>query len=484
MNGLFPHPWQEEGYADIVRARLDGDDLRVEFANGDVVMLSMRRLGLPLASSAEVDEDALGVRVIAGDRPVTVSWTQIRAASDSEFAQEMRRRDSEEARRIGLRLKALREDKGISQRSLSEQVAMPPAQLAKIESGTFDLRMSTVNSLLRAMGASLGDIIGGDVPEVSAREISKRVRAVGVPKDVIERILASVRRADVVVAFARAFGWEPSDVLAGHLTNQQLTIAVQFKAGDAQAAASSPLLAMAYRISEWITQAANLRVGGGGVPTNTDELRAAALDGAGNLTLASLSQWAWKAGIPVVPILGAGAFAAASWRVVQRSVIVLKDSRPFAAFWLFDLAHELGHIALGHIHDRGVVDVDSPFSEKSTDTQEEAANQFALEVLLPGHRDLLEAIRKDARGDYMRFKFAVQRVAQRAGVNEGVLGLVAAYELTEIGQYKDRWGSASNLARPDGVGREIVRDILREYVQVERLEKAESEIVNAVVLSA
>jgi Zn-dependent peptidase ImmA (M78 family) len=261
-----------------------------------------------------------------------------------------------------------------------------------------------------------------------------------------------------------------------------LTVAVQFKAGDAKAAASSPLLAMAYRISEWITRVGNLPAKAA-IPTSAEELRSAALDSSGHLTLASLTQWAWAAGIPVVPILGSGAFAAASWHVDERSVIVLKDSRPFAAFWLFDLAHELGHVALGHIRDRGVVDIDSPIPQKSTDAQEDAANQFALKLLLPGHSDLIEAIRKDARGEYMRFKFSVQRVAQRTDVSEGLLGMVAAYELTEIGQYKDRWGSASNLARLEGIGREIVRDILRENLHLERLEQVELEIVNALVLS-
>jgi len=483
MNDLFGRPWEEQGYADIVRASIGADELRVGFANGDVVVIPVGRLGLSEASGVDVDpEDGLEVRVHTEEGPVDVSWTQIRAASDPAFAQEMRRRDSEEARRIGLRLKALREDRGISQKHLAELMAMPPAQLAKIERGTFDLRLSTVNSLLRAMGASLADIAGRDVPEVSTREVSRRAKASGVPEEVVSRILAAVRRNQVTTAVARAFGWEPSEFLAGSPASPRFEAVVQFKAGDPEAAIGSPLLAMAYRVSEWITQAANL-TGNSRVPTDARELRSATLDGAGYLTLVSLLQWTWAAGIPVVPILGSGAFAAASWNVHQRPVIVLKESRQFVAFWLFDLAHELGHIALGHIRERGVVDVASPTPQSSSDSEEEEANQFALELLLPGYGELLAAIRQDARGDYLRFKFSVQRVAERAGVSEGVLGMVAAYELTEIGDYKDRWGSASNLARPEGPGRGIVQQILREHVGMERLPEIEREIINAVVLS-
>ena len=57
----------------------------------------------------------------------------------------------------------------------------------------------------------------------------------------------------------------------------------------------------------------------------------------------------------------------------------------------------------------------------------------------------------------MRFKSAVERVAARANVSPGLLRMIAAYEITEVGQYKDRWGSATNLAKADGPGRPIVQ---------------------------
>lgn len=481
MNGLFPPPWEESGYADVVQVELDGEDIKVEFGNGDVVVLPARRLGLVRPSNAEPTEDQLGVRATVGDRHVDVSWTQIRAASDSDFAHEMRKRDAEEARRIGLRLKALREDLNITQRSLAEQVGMPPAQLAKIESGMFDLRLSTVNSLLRAMGASLADIAGRDVPEVSGRQVAKRAEAAGVPKEVAARLLAAVRRSDFVGVIARAFGWAISDLLAGHIESPRLAFEVQFKAGDAEAASKSPLIGMAHRICEWAIQASDLPPNGK-MPNNADDLRRVIVAESQRLTLRTVAEWAWNAGIPVVPVAARGAFAAASWKVGTRPVIVLKDSRPAAAFWLFDLAHELGHVALGHVRTRGVVDVDSP-TLNTTDAQESAANQFALDLLLTRPRELLAAIRADARGDYMRFKFSVEKVAREADVSVGVLGMVAAYELKEIGEYKDRWGSATNLARPEGIGQPLLAATFRDHVQLERLAEADRQIIEAVVLA-
>ncbi|SRR6266851_161103 len=482
MNDLFGRSWEKPGYADLARAEVRGEELWVDFVNGDHVVVPIRQFGLREPSGANIDEEGLAVRVETHDGPVDLLWHQIRAATDPAFAQELRRRDNEEARRIGLRLKALREDKGISQRHLAEQVAMPPAQLAKIESGNFDLRLSTVTTLLRAMGASLADITGPNVPEVSTRDIARHARGAGVPQDLINVILRALRRNEVTSGLSHAFGWLPSVLVAGQPELKPFQMAVQFKTGDADAAAASPLLPMAYRISEWIAQTTD-SPSPVAIPTEVDELRSAAEVEGRQMTLGVLSKWAWKAGVVVVPIRGSGAFAAASWRVNGRPVIILKDSRPFAPFWLFDLAHELGHIALGHASESAVVDVDSPTPERSSDTQEEQANRFALELVLPRYEELLTAVRQDARGDYMRFKFSVQRIAQRARVSEGMLAMVAAYALTEIGQYKDRWGSASNLARPEGQGRAIVQNALRMHLNIDRLPRLEREIVDAVCLS-
>lgn len=86
----------------------------------------------------------------------------------------------------------------------------------------------------------------------------------------------------------------------------------------------------------------------------------------------------------------------------------------------------------------------------SQDSTEQADSDFGLEILLPNHEELLQDVRREARGSHLRFKGAVASVADAAQVIPGLLGMVAAYALTEVGQEKDRWGSATNLARPDG----------------------------------
>jgi hypothetical protein len=153
-----------------------------------------------------------------------------------------------------------------------------------------------------------------------------------------------------------------------------------------------------------------------------------------------------------------------------------------AVYWLFDLAHELAHIALGHIAQSGVVDVESmQFRSSEPDADEREANAFALRLLLPDHVNLIRAVREEARGSHLRFKGAVATVAKQANVTAGLLGMVAAFELREVVQDKDRWGSASNLARVDGAGRPVVQRAVSGYLNVDGLSAVDAALVNSLV---
>jgi len=409
-----------------------------------------------------------------------ITWTQLRAATDPAFAQEMRRRDGEESRRIGLRLKALREDRNLSQRDLARLVGMSAPQLSKVESGTFDLRVSTVQTILRAMGASFAEIAGPDVPELSQRELRRRAERVGAPSDLLERLLSFTPRRLTMKVLEKAFGWTRDDLIADRLTLRELPAGLRFKAMRKQTPTESPVVGLGYTISQLVRE--NVAIAAfRGVPEDPEQLRSQASEPNGEVTFASLLRWTWGAGIAVIPLYGRGGFSAAVWTVGSAPVVVLKETREFAAFWLFDLAHELGHIASGHGAEDGVIDVESPHPHAGSDADEEDANTFALRLLLPRHEQLLEEVRREARGSHLRFKGAVVTVARRAKVSPGVLGMIAAYELTEVGQYKDRWGSATNLARPDGSGREVAERLIREHLSAERLSEVDAALVGSLV---
>jgi len=107
------------------------------------------------------------------------------------------------------------------------------------------------------------------------------------------------------------------------------------------------------------------------------------------LGLKNLLMTCWSHGLPVVYLaeLGQGV-AKMDGTVVytdSRPVIILSKASPLWAWQLFILAHEIAHVALGHVAPDDIL-VDEELSEnsyflKDNDADERAADMFALELL-------------------------------------------------------------------------------------------------------
>ena len=474
-------PWNQPGYSDITAARIVGDELEIEFANGDVERVTLSSLASDVSASAAVSvQDGLSVQIGEGDRPVEISWSTIRSATDPAYAEHLRDLYTEENRRLGRRLKALREDRGTTQAQLARAMGLSVAHLSRIESGSEVAHPATVRALLRELNATLADIAGPDAPEVSLRTTIARAVQAGVPRDLASVLANAVPRHTVPTFLARAFAWANDALLVGVPQSPRLPVAVQFKAGTEQPPTNSPLVHLALSVARLVPMAFNVPAYDS-IPNDPALIRREAIDSNKDVTLRSLLTWTWSRGIAVLPLEGKGEFAAAVLQVDDAPVVIIKETRDFAVFCLFDLAHELGHIANGHIQ-KGLIDVESPTKATDTDADEWSATAFALELLLPNHLALLEAIRADARGDGVQFKFAVERVADRAKVSRGLLGIVAAFALPEIGRPLDRWGSAINLSKPEGRGREVVRMFAQRQAVLDRLEDFDAALIRTAVL--
>lgn len=101
--------------------------------------------------------------------------------------------------------------------------------------------------------------------------------------------------------------------------------------------------------------------------------------------LSSLLSYCWAIGIPVIhlatPLLGRKMDGIAM-AINGRPSIVLSNNRK-SGFLLFHLAHELGHIALGHVGANGTI-VDDEIKKGDAfdkDADEIAADQFAIQLL-------------------------------------------------------------------------------------------------------
>lgn len=131
------------------------------------------------------------------------------------------------------------------------------------------------------------------------------------------------------------------------------------------------------------------------------------------VSLGNLMDYCWSLGVPVLHLSG---FSKAkrpdgmTAMVNGRPVVVLCKKHGHSAWLLFILAHELGHIALGHIENDGVL-IDESVKHNVRDEEEEAANAFAVELLTgneesrfttsgrwPNARELAESALEIGRG--------------------------------------------------------------------------------------
>lgn len=113
------------------------------------------------------------------------------------------------------------------------------------------------------------------------------------------------------------------------------------------------------------------------------ELRKKLLAGRNWIDFQSLLQYCFDLGIPVIHLqylpTRAKKMEGLAFEQNNRPVIVLTRSHPHG-YMLFDLAHELGHISLGHVTAENSV-VDQEIDSEASEEDERAANRFALELL-------------------------------------------------------------------------------------------------------
>jgi hypothetical protein len=73
----------------------------------------------------------------------------------------------------------------------------------------------------------------------------------------------------------------------------------------------------------------------------------------------------------------------------------------------------------------------------------------------------------------------VEDVPETAGVGAELLGVVAAYQLVDIDEDKDRWGSASNPEKVDGRGRPVLEAIAEGYLPLDEMFEVDATLIQA-----
>jgi hypothetical protein len=198
------------------------------------------------------------------------------------------------------------------------------------------------------------------------------------------------------------------------------------------------------------------------------ELRAILL-GMGVPDLPGLLTVCWTFGVPVAhlrvwPLVQKAMHAMVVGQRGQHAILFSREAS-FPAVAAFTLAHEIGHVALGHVPpDDILVDVEDPAGAANHDDEESAADRFALEVLL-GDPD------PDIRINFDTFNHAeladvVLRAAPQYGVDPGTLALAVAYR-------RNAWPvamAAMRLIQPERIiVSDLINHVARTQLDLDRL---------------
>jgi hypothetical protein len=128
------------------------------------------------------------------------------------------------------------------------------------------------------------------------------------------------------------------------------------------------------------------------LPISPSDLRRQASDlTSGPFGFEALLNICWDHGIPVIPLpnlpVGIRKMDGAVLQIGERPVIILAKKKSSRAWLSFILAHEIGHIILGHLQpgstivDISLQETSTYLSESSKDLQESDADTAALEIM-------------------------------------------------------------------------------------------------------
>ncbi|MGP2545072.1 ImmA/IrrE family metallo-endopeptidase [Yersinia sp. 2541 StPb PI] len=192
----------------------------------------------------------------------------------------------------------------------------------------------------------------------------------------------------------------------------------------------------------------------------------------------SLLEFSWSHGVPVLymPELPASKkMDAVVIKVSNRPVISLTKKHKHASALLFSLAHELGHIACGHLEDNSLI-IDEKINEDDIDNPlEREANSFAIE-LLTGRPDA--AFHSTSRINARILASESLRIAYEKNIDPGHVALNYAKTMAKrnINCFPVS-SSALNIIYPELNWQKLIERTFLNHVEEEKVTEDKFEIL-------
>ena len=297
----------------------------------------------------------------------------------------------------------------------------------------------------------------------SAEELVRRLRGAGFSSAAINAAwpswwsdqLASEPsgRAELRFALARRLGISPKS-LSGERVEFIWTRQAKFKSGPTPSDDIGPILtSFAISIGRSVTAAAPPMA-------NLDsltalDLRRLIMKDRPFVDLQGILSFCWAVGIPVVHLqvlpLVSQSMHAMAITVGTRPAVFLARNSNYPAPTAFTLAHELGHIVLGHVApSSALVDLADPASAESSDDQELAANRFALALLTADEHPEIDTNVETFNAPSLAH--AAINASKQYGIEPGTLALLYAHA---SGTWARSMSALKFIYKPHPVWREV-----------------------------
>jgi transcriptional regulator with XRE-family HTH domain/Zn-dependent peptidase ImmA (M78 family) len=457
--------WDRSDYQQITSVEVKNNSLLVEFEDGSRVDLELNSVLPPYANNADwnlMQFNPYEIIIPTSLGETEIPWSTIRLLSDADFAAHWARRAEVQAKDIGIRIKELRKSRNLTSKEVAERAGISPQSLSRIEKGYHDVVFTTLRKILAAMGCSLQDLASIQVTSPSFSFLFKRLETVGIKKEwLIDRILpnellSSITNADLEIGavigeitnnLSKIYHWSPEQVIGTDplVLNYSSIYPAKFKTGSKIQEKQTIAYAMyAHYLSLLVinaTEHLTIRP----IPNDIDTIRYQIAQDYGPITFTNVLNYVWDHGIPVIPLADTGTFHGACWKMSDRYSVVLKQVTRYQGRWLFDLAHELGHI-LQHLSEEqsSIIETDeiSPFNESD---EEWEASEFASNLLFGRDVEkLAELCVEVAQNKVEKLKSAVIQVAANEHVPIDILANYMAFRLNKTNNI-NWWGAANNL---------------------------------------
>ncbi|MEX2236943.1 MAG: helix-turn-helix transcriptional regulator [Dehalococcoidia bacterium] len=377
---------------------------------------------------------------------------------------------------------------GLKQKDLASLLGLKEQQIQRYEDTRYhSAAWHRMGDVVTALGLTLAEPAKVNTSLVTLDSELKQLNEWGLPTSfVLRRLIPQRLIADgssrigalevLLEAKRRIFSW-PSASL-DMAADRPSALAVEFKR-PANYRKQTGYLAYA-RYLAGLTVAASALAKPRPVPATWSAFRKVVSAGLEELTLAATMQFVWDSGIPVLALDDPGGFHGACWEIEGRKVIVVKQRGRSEARWLFDLLHEVWHARRPIPSSEGIVEGPENSEEKWRSEEEQAASEFAGDVMLAGKsRHLATVCVDEAQNSVERLKSIVPVVAKREGVSVSALANYLAYRLARQGV--NWWGAAQNLQREQADPLGVVRQIFNERVDFTLLDELDAGLLQEAI---